>query len=512
MLFIFFLVLFFFFTINYGLSIFFNTTAHCGLELSYCLDIISNTCLIMLLVCGIISIYFSLHYYSWLSNYLNYLIVFFLLIMCYLVCTNNMINTLISWEYLGFVSFLLILYYSNYDTSRAANITLVSSRFGDVGLFILLGLSYFFYPFNYIFIISALLVLITKSAILPFSSWLLEAMRAPTPVSCLVHSSTLVAAGIWFLMRYSYGFSITTINILFFCALITIILSSISALILLDTKKLVALSTCNNISWCVVYFCLGSTDLCLIQLLSHGIAKCMLFCSVGDLLQSSGGNQINSGLYSSVNQNIVSSFLPGVLVFFISGLPYLGVFFTKHLLLGGIGLNSNLVLWIIVFFCVFLTYVYSFRLFLIICNLNYGQNSGIQSTYNFMSTILLLSCVTNFLLVGNLEEISYLTFINSLIILVVQGLGLYIGSFFYSNMNYNLVNGFLGQDFLILINNMIFNVLSIFFLILGSFRFERYLQKLNNNTNIFNVNFANILQIMVFFCFFFVSLFCCNLL
>ena len=83
-------------------------------------------------------------------------------------------------------------------------VTLVSSRFGDVGLFIILGYSISMGG-GLSFVTLTLmiwLIVITKSASFPFISWLLEAMRAPTPVRSLVHSSTLVAAGVWFYLKY----------------------------------------------------------------------------------------------------------------------------------------------------------------------------------------------------------------------------------------------------------------------------------------------------------------------
>lgn len=90
----------------------------------------------------------------------------------------------------------------NYLSLRASVVTLVTSRFGDVCLFLLIAASV--YNSHYL-IASGLIfffIIFRKRAGFPFIRWLLEAMRAPTPVSSLVHSSTLVAAGVWFSMRY----------------------------------------------------------------------------------------------------------------------------------------------------------------------------------------------------------------------------------------------------------------------------------------------------------------------
>lgn len=127
---------------------------------------------------------------------LSKIITLFVAVMACLVITGDYLTTLLLWEYLGVVRYFLILFYLRYLSLRASVITLVSSRFGDVCLFFVIALSFLrggnglFWGVLYLFII------LTKRARFPFISWLLEAMRAPTPVRSLVHSSTLVAAGV----------------------------------------------------------------------------------------------------------------------------------------------------------------------------------------------------------------------------------------------------------------------------------------------------------------------------
>lgn len=92
--------------------------------------------------------------------------------MFILVLKKDLFFTLIFWEYLGFVRFLLILYYGSYDTCYSAKVTLISSRFGDVGLFLVIafflkGLSE---RLKFLLIVSLVLVIITKRAVMPFSS------------------------------------------------------------------------------------------------------------------------------------------------------------------------------------------------------------------------------------------------------------------------------------------------------------------------------------------------------
>nr|YP_009756889.1 NADH dehydrogenase subunit 5 [Capsala pricei]QIK50406.1 NADH dehydrogenase subunit 5 [Capsala pricei] len=499
--------LLFLFGLNAYLGFSINISNHGSFILSYSLDLGSNYCLLMLFFCVSISFLFSLHYFTWAYNHLNSIISLFVCVMVYLVLSSDLFNTLIGWEYLGFISFLLILFYSTYDTVRASNTTLISSRFGDVGLFLIIGLSfkYFDYPL-WLFVFCFFLVVSTKSACIPFTSWLLEAMRAPTPVSCLVHSSTLVAAGIWFLYNYGYLFSGGSNIYLLLPCIITVILSSISSLFFLDVKKLVALSTCNNISWCVIYYCLGFSELCLIQLFSHGVAKCMLFCVVGDLLSSSGANQINSGLFSSLNQNNFSSFIPCLLILFVSGLPFQGVFFSKHFLLGSNSYSFNSVLIILVYTCVLLTYFYSFRLFMLVSNIFSGQSSGFQHSFFFLGGLFLIGCLFNFYLSFSLEESLPLFYYFSLLVIFCQIIGCIGGWILNSNLSYPFSSVLYGQDSLVSLSSLYFSFLwnSLFYI--SNFRLERYFSIFLSNLNIYSLGFGGIIQLNIFFCFMLVSL------
>nr|YP_010372296.1 NADH dehydrogenase subunit 5 [Capsala martinieri]UOX29716.1 NADH dehydrogenase subunit 5 [Capsala martinieri] len=471
-------------------------------SVNYSLGIGGSYCLLMLFLCVLLSITFSLHYFSWHFNYLNSLIILFVCVMVYLVSSNNLFNTLVGWEYLGFVSFILILFYSTYDTVKASNTTLISSRFGDVGLFLLIGLISNYLEFPTFFLIVFLFLIIgTKSACLPFTSWLLEAMRAPTPVSCLVHSSTLVAAGVWFLSSYGYLLAGTGGVYLLIPCFITILSSSVSSLFFLDIKKLVALSTCNNISWCLVYYILGFSELCLIQLFSHGVAKCMLFCAVGDLLASSSSNQINSGQFSSLNQNEFSSFIPCLLILFVSGLPFQGVFFSKHILLSYNSFSQNPILLVTLYTCVLLTYLYSFRLFGLVSNIFSGQSSGFQASFFFLGGLVLTGCLFNFHLCSCIEEPTQLPFLLSVLVIISQVAGLLGGWWFNDNRGRYYSSTLYGQDVMINGFSSLFILLSNSLFYVSNFRTERYFSNFLSNANLYSISLSGIIQINIFFCF-----------
>nr|YP_010505942.1 NADH dehydrogenase subunit 5 [Paragonimus skrjabini miyazakii]UXE35014.1 NADH dehydrogenase subunit 5 [Paragonimus skrjabini miyazakii] len=399
------------------------------------LDEVSLICLFMLFCCGSLALLYCYHYFgtSVDGSLLFPLMLWFLGVMGVLIFSDSLILSLVLWEYLGLVSFLLILFYSNSSSVRAALITLFASRFGDVSLFMLvLWFGLWWGDLGAFFFFFFLLVILTKSAAYPFVSWLLEAMRAPTPVSSLVHSSTLVAAGVWFLLRYhSFVVPVLSGALCLFCVF-TIIVSGVCASFFNDLKKVVALSTCNNISWCVLFFICGDLFLCLLQLLTHGVCKCYLFMSVGDLMSQSGGSQSSVGVYGSRYVGLFSSFLQSVLVFSLSGLPFMGVFFSKHGLFSVVsycyGVGFLLVFW----FAFFLTYVYSVRLSLLLLKVSSGLSTGYSSIFLLIGGLSLLGTFLNWVGLVLFDESCGLSRWWGGSMLLVQVLGCLVGWMLFS--------------------------------------------------------------------------------
>lgn len=201
---------------------------------------------------------------------------------------------MLFWESLGIVSVFLILFNIRRAKLRGGLVTLATSRLGDAALFVIVAGSHLVFsdwPFDW-YVITFLMVIVTKSAFLPASSWLPEAMRAPTPVSSLVHSSTLVAAGLWFLYRYmEESNNMVVWHCLLTLSIVTAFTRAIFALAFDDIKKVIAFSTCNNISWCVIILLLGCAELSVIQFMVHGVCKCLLFLFIGDHIIDSSGRQ-----------------------------------------------------------------------------------------------------------------------------------------------------------------------------------------------------------------------------
>jgi len=123
--------------------------------------------------------------------------------MVLLIFMSTLFGTLIGWDGLGITSFLLVIYYKNRKSLGRSLITALTNRVGDAFLLVLLGLSLFPSGGPYLGLVLLLLAAMTKRAQYPFSRWLPAAMAAPTPVSALVHSSTLVTAGVYLLLRFN---------------------------------------------------------------------------------------------------------------------------------------------------------------------------------------------------------------------------------------------------------------------------------------------------------------------
>jgi len=194
---------------------------------------------------------------------------------------------------------LLVIFYTNKKSIQSGVITLLSNRFGDF-LFlslIILNLSFsniliegiYYYSINFIIII---LICLTKRAQFCFSRWLLYAIAAPTPISALVHSRTLVTAGLYLVIKYFKYFSTNIFYlILSFIRMTTILISGITSLSEIDIKKLVALSTLRQIRLIFYSISINITSFSFCHILRHAFYKRVLFLNVGILIHENFSNQ-----------------------------------------------------------------------------------------------------------------------------------------------------------------------------------------------------------------------------
>jgi len=204
---------------------------------------------------------------------------------------------------------------------------------------------------------------ITKSAQIPFSAWLPAAIAAPTPVSSLVHSSTLVTAGVYLLIRFR---GVLRINyFLFLVAVLTILMSGLGANYEIDLKKVIALSTLSQLGVIIMVLSIGMPELAYFHLLGHALFKSLLFLCAGFFIHSFFDCQDIRFLRSLIiGAPITSIFFLGSRIS-LCGFPFMTGFYSKDVILEFFFIRRmNLFIIGIVYLATILTLIYSFRLIL----------------------------------------------------------------------------------------------------------------------------------------------------
>nr|YP_010561834.1 NADH dehydrogenase subunit 5 [Decolopoda australis]UYX57781.1 NADH dehydrogenase subunit 5 [Decolopoda australis] len=333
------------------------------------------------------------------------LMLLFVISMIMLIYSSNMIFLLLGWDGLGLVSFLLVIFYQNKSSLSGGLLTILSNRLGDGFLILGLCMMYDIMSYNYIYMIYyepshmyfmflILLACMTKSAQFPFSAWLPAAMAAPTPVSSLVHSSTLVTAGVYLLIRYSDCLKFMNFNmILLYTCLLTMLMSGLSAMYENDLKKIVALSTLSQLSLMMLAVSLGMYDMAFFHLITHATFKSLMFLCVGVLMHSYSGYQ---DMRFMSTKFIKSNFLSILMIYtFMSlgGMFFLSGFYSKDLIIELIFMNNySILIMTMLYMGSMLTIMYSIRVtYMIYTNsLNFNSLSLSLGSRLLLSPLLML--------------------------------------------------------------------------------------------------------------------------
>jgi len=207
------------------------------------------------------------------------------------------------------------------------------------------------------------LAALTKSAQVPFSAWLPAAIAAPTPVSALVHSSTLVTAGVYLLIRFNelIGYS----KLLFFISLLTILLSGLGACLEQDAKKIVALSTLRQLGVIIFSLSMGLWEIAFFHLLSHALFKSLLFICIGLYIHGILNQQDLRGIGFQLYSIPVTSSYFLVSSLSLRGFPFLSGFYSKDSIIELFQSSfMGVLMYFVVTICVLRTVVYSIFLIL----------------------------------------------------------------------------------------------------------------------------------------------------
>ena len=386
-------------------------------HLVFCIDSLALVASILVTFLTMFALHFGVEYMyrEAFINRLLYLLNLFATSVVFLFYCYDYFLILFSWECIGLFSFLLVNFYSSrIYTIKAALKTFVFSRISDMFMFLsfllvintfmstdlsLIFLQIPFLSFHYIFIGDYAMHFITffsfclvtsgtiKAAQFFSHVWLPDAMEAPTPASALIHSSTLVVAGVFLVIRFSvlFEFTIYTNWYLVVLGALTLSFGSITAAFQTDIKKLVAYSTISQIGYlvCGCGFC--CYEEVLIYLIVHALNKAFLFVLVGYIVHFFSGNtdmrQMGGAYLYSFD---IAALLFGV-CFNLAGLPYSAGFLGKEFLLFQV-LRDDFIsvlvrgCWLVSFF---FTPIYMFMLiFLVMFSVKKGSIVSYRSVWS----------------------------------------------------------------------------------------------------------------------------------
>jgi NADH-ubiquinone oxidoreductase chain 5 len=305
------------------------------------------------------------------------LVYLFVLSIVFLILSPNIIRILLGWDGLGLVSYCLVIYYQNTKSANAGIITILSNRVGDVAILLRISWVLNFGSWNFFYLqhiyekteilfvlVIVILAAMTKRAQMPFSAWLPAAIAAPTPVSSLVHSSTLVTAGVYLLIRFNYTLGLN--EVLFYLGVFTIFISGLGANFEIDLKKIIALSTLRQLGLIMITLSLGFFELSFFHLITHAMFKSLLFLCAGVFIHSIGDTQdirLIGGLYISCP---VTSFYFIGSSLALCGFPFLSGFYSKDLILEMYFMMSiNVFIFLFIFLSTIFTLTYSVGWFIL---------------------------------------------------------------------------------------------------------------------------------------------------
>nr|YP_011018096.1 NADH dehydrogenase subunit 5 [Bhatia longiradiata]WQH58294.1 NADH dehydrogenase subunit 5 [Bhatia longiradiata] len=445
---------------------------------------------VVLLISSMVILYSSIYMgdINYSSVRFLFLVLMFVFSMILMILSPSLISIMLGWDGLGLISYCLVIYYSSLKSYLAGMITCLINRLGDIGLLISIGWIFSYGSWNLIFwsyyytdfiFYMVIISSFTKSAQIPFSSWLPAAMAAPTPVSSLVHSSTLVTAGVYLLIRF-YNYKMF-MNEFFLCvSILTMIMSSLCANYEFDLKKIIALSTLSQLGLMMSCLFMGLIDFSYFHLLSHAMFKSLLFLCSGIIIHLMGGCQDIRMMGS------ICLIMPATCCCFnisnmsLCGFPFLSGFYSKDLIVECSSFcGLNLLVFFLFYLGLGLTASYSIRLFYysVLSNFNYLKYMNLVENISWMMfSIFILSffsiifgCL--FIWLTNMDLLFLVfPFYLKILILMIIVLGIYFG------FELNFMKNFMFNSFYLLNGSMWF---------MYSYSYGLYLYNYSNTVNFY---------------------------
>nr|UHA56223.1 NADH dehydrogenase subunit 5 [Ercheia cyllaria] len=437
--------------------------------MSILLDWMSLLFMMFVFLISSVVIYYSKSYMSSELNLSRFIILVLLFVssMMMLIISPNIISILLGWDGLGLVSYLLVIYYQNLKSYNAGMLTALSNRIGDVFILMIISWMMNYGSWNYVFylefmkndlemmMVGSMIIMaaMTKSAQIPFSSWLPAAMAAPTPVSALVHSSTLVTAGVYLLIRFNLLLlDMFFLKILLLLSGLTMFMAGVSANYEFDLKKIIALSTLSQLGLMMSILSMGLPDLAFFHLLTHAMFKALLFMCAGVIIHMMSDMQ-DIRFMGGISFYIpLTSLCMNISNMALCGIPFLAGFYSKDLILELVSFsNLNMLIFFLYYISTGLTMFYTIRLIMYLM----VNDFNLMSIYNLydedyimlksMFVLLFMSVVSGSFLswmIFSYPYMIYLPFNLKMMVIYVSILGGLMG-YLVSNMQIYSMNKFM---------------------------------------------------------------------
>ena len=271
-----------------------------------------------------------------------------------LTLSGNLFQLFIFWELVALCSYLLIGYYRHKpEAAAAATKSFIMNKIGDAGFLIVLMLlwvmggtfeisaletSHFIKDAKPVISAFILLAIFSKSAQFPFHKWLIDAMEGPTPVSALIHSATMVAAGVFLMARLHFLFTPVTLQVAAIIGATTALIGGVNALRENDLKKLLAWSTLSQLGLMIMVAGNSGFNASFVHLLSHAIFKAGLFLTAGIILSRQDVLPSGQAGLKTSDNSPSGSLKTAIVILCLSlmGFPFTIGFFSKESMLASL--------------------------------------------------------------------------------------------------------------------------------------------------------------------------------